>query len=88
MTPLTILSIIMEHQKTRRNMTKKKHTLLEQLLGETREAYLKRLNDTVFRCSVCNEVFLNEMMAEPNTLICKDCDQSGRVDKFYGTGRN
>ncbi len=57
--------------------------LTEQLPGETQEVYFKRLNDTVFNCAVCNETFLNAMMSEPDILICKDCDQSGRADKFF-----
>ena len=57
--------------------------LPKQLLGETREDYLKRLNDTVYRCAVCNEVFPNEMAAEPGISICKNCEQSGKADKFF-----
>ncbi len=57
--------------------------LPKQLPNETREAYLKRLNDTVFRCVVCSEIFLNEMMIEPHITVCKDCNQSGREDEFY-----
>ena len=59
-------------------------TAPKQLPNETQEAYLKRLNDTVFRCAVCNEVFSLAVMVEPNILICKNCDQSGRADKFFG----
>lgn len=60
-------------------------TLPKQLPGETREAYLKRLNATVFRCAVCNGIFLDEMMSEPGITICKNCIQSGRADKFFGS---
>jgi len=62
---------------------KDEYTLPEQLFGETRETYLKRLNATVFRCAVCNKVFPNEMMSEPDIVICKDCAQSGKADKFF-----
>ena len=55
----------------------------KQLSGETREDYFKRLNDTVYRCAVCNEVFLNEEAAELGISICKNCDQSGKADKFF-----
>ncbi|KKL28713.1 hypothetical protein LCGC14_2372390 [marine sediment metagenome] len=55
----------------------------KQLSGETREDYFKRLNDTYFRCAVCSEIFFLAMMAEPNIVICKNCDQSGRADKFF-----
>jgi len=60
-------------------------TLPERLPDETREVYLKRLNDTVFRCAVCNEIFPDEMMAELNISICKNCIQSGKADKFFGS---
>ena len=55
----------------------------KQLSNETREDYFKRLNATVFSCAVCGEVFLNEDAAEPGISICKNCDQSGKADKFF-----
>jgi len=61
-------------------------TVPKRLLDETQEAYLKRLNSTVFRCAVCNEIFPLTMMTELNISICKNCDQSGRADKFFELG--